>query len=68
MRTATFQRIFNTPITVEGGNGFVLNAARIGNSHQTDAVVLDITLSPIPEPSSLGLLSLVGLCALRRRR
>ena len=65
VRTANFERIFNTAISVQDGNGFTLNVARSGNTHQTDAIVLDVT---VPEPATMGLLVLGGLGVLARRR
>ena len=65
VQTANFQRIFSTPITVTGGNGFTLNIRKNGNTHQTDAIFLDVTL--VPEPSS-ALLGGLGVLALLRRR
>jgi hypothetical protein len=66
VQTSTFQRIFNTPITVGGGNGFTLNVGRTGNSTQIDAILLDVTLIPEPSTALLGGLGL--LCLLCRRR
>ena len=42
VRTGNFQRVLVGPITVEGGDGFTLKAVRTGNTHQADAVVLDV--------------------------
>jgi hypothetical protein len=73
-RNGNFERIFGTPITVEGGDGFQLwGTDNVGNAAHIDAVVLDVTLpSAIPEPASsalaaFGLLSL-GFVGWRRRR
>jgi hypothetical protein len=38
-----FERLFVGPISVEGGDGFTLKAVRTGNTHQADAVILDIS-------------------------
>jgi len=48
VRTSRFQKIFSGPIEVGGKDGFTLNAQKIlgKNSHQTDAIVLDVTLKP----------------------
>ncbi|MGB1130085.1 MAG: formylglycine-generating enzyme family protein [Haloferula sp.] len=48
VRTSSFQRIFSGPIQVVGKDGFTLNAQKMlgKNSHQTDAIVLDVTLNP----------------------
>ena len=41
-------KIFSGPIEVGGKDGFTLNAQKIlgKNTHQTDAIVLDVTLKP----------------------
>jgi len=49
-RNANFNLLFEGPITVTGGDGFVLTVIdNIGNTAHVDAVVIDVTL----EPSSL---------------
>lgn len=49
-----FERLFVGPITVEGGNGFTLKAVRTGNTHQADAVILDIgTDTTAPQLTSI---------------
>lgn len=71
VRTANFERLFNTPITVVGGNGFTLTVERTGNTHQSDAILLDVTLASstvIPEPSAFVLFSFAGLGLMLRRR
>jgi hypothetical protein len=70
VRTANFESLLNGPITVEGGDGFELRVARSGNTHQTDAIILDVTLPSvaIPEPSTTSLLGLGGLALAFRRR
>jgi hypothetical protein len=42
-------------------------AIRTGWNDPTDAWVDDITIELIPEPASIGLLALIGLCFLRKR-
>ena len=66
VRTANFEQLFGTNINVGGSDGFTLNVARSGNTHQTDAILLDVTI--IPEPSSLALFGLGGLVLVWRRR
>ena len=66
VRTANFEQLLSGPITVEGGDGFELRVARNGNTHQSDAIILDVTI--IPEPGSLALLGLGGLMIASRRR
>lgn len=66
VRTANFEQLLTGPITVEGGDGFTIRVARSGNTHQSDAIILDVTL--VPEPTSLALLGLGGLLIARRRR
>jgi len=66
-RNGNFERIFSTPITVTGGDGFELwGTDNIGNAAHIDAVVLDVTLPGgpvIPEPSTFVIWAL-GLLAL----
>ncbi|MFK7852336.1 MAG: hypothetical protein AB8D78_15270 [Akkermansiaceae bacterium] len=68
VRTANFENILSGPITVEGGDGFVLRVARNGNTHQTDAILLDVTFATaaIPEPST-GMLGFLGAALFFRR-
>lgn len=63
-----FQQILSGPIVVEGGDGFQLRQDRNPNTAHLDAVIIDVTLPGIPEPSSLALLGLGGLLVARRRR
>ena len=41
VHSLNFDQIFATPIIVSGGNGFTISVERIGNSHQTDAIIID---------------------------
>ena len=56
-RDSNFQRIFSTPITVTGGNGFQLSVTdSTGNSGHVDAIVLDTSLpkaNDVPAISTL---------------
>lgn len=69
---AEFQQLFDSagdafaPITVGGGDGFVLQQFRQPNTAHIEAIILDVTL--VPEPSSMALLGLGGLLIARRRR
>jgi len=69
---ANFQQLFDSEedefsaITVGGGDGFLLQQFRQANTAHIDAIILDVTL--VPEPGSLALLGLGGLCILKRRR
>ncbi|MGB1130522.1 MAG: hypothetical protein ACPG4K_10760 [Haloferula sp.] len=40
-RNGNFQKIFTGPIVVTGGDGFTVTSVRTGNTHQSDAVVVD---------------------------
>ena len=46
VRTANFEKLFNGPIVVEGRDGFTLKGQKIlgKNTHQTDTILLDVTL------------------------
>ena len=46
VRTANFEKLFKGPIVVEGLDGFTLKGQKIlgKNTHQTDTILLDITL------------------------
>ena len=46
VRTANFEKLFKGPIVVEGRDGFTLKGQKIlgKNSHQTDTVLLDVSL------------------------
>jgi hypothetical protein len=46
VRTANFEKVFKGPILVEGRDGFTLKGEKIlgKNTHQTDTILLDVTL------------------------
>ena len=46
VRTANFEKIFKGPILVKGRDGFTLKGEKIlgKNTHQTDTILLDVTL------------------------
>ena len=46
VRTANFEKLFKGPIVVEGQDGFTLKGEKIlgKNTHQTDTILLDVTL------------------------
>ena len=46
VRTANFEKIFKEPILIKGRDGFTLKGQKIRgrNSHQTDAILLDVSL------------------------
>ena len=54
VRTTRFQRIFKGPIVIKGQDGFTLSAQKMEgkNSHQTGAIMLDVTLYPTSKPLS----------------
>lgn len=56
-RDSAFQRIFSSPITVTGGNGFQLSVTdTTGDAGHIDAIVLDTSLPKANEPPAISTL------------
>ena len=54
-RNGNFEQIFSGPITVEGGDGFILRQERRPNTAHLDAVILDVTLPKAGAPALAAL-------------